>query len=128
MPRIAILLLGYSSLLLPAAMNPAPAAETTNEVLVRLLAKGGLRGAADSALPKPTMTDGLDQVAQRAVVAGMADANHPIEALERKPILFDEPVGWFNGANLLRSKLPIVVQEGVRKFRPQLAHDVSQAR
>ena len=32
-------------------------------------------------------------------------------------VLFDEPVGWFNGANLLRSKLPMVVQEGVRKFR-----------
>jgi hypothetical protein len=36
-------------------------------------------------------------------------------------ILFDEPQGWFDGANLLRSKLPLVVQEGVRKFRRQLA-------
>ena len=36
-------------------------------------------------------------------------------------ILFDEPEGWFDGANLLRSKLPLVVQEGVRRFRRQLA-------
>jgi len=35
-------------------------------------------------------------------------------------ILFDEPAGWFNGANLLRSKLPLVVQDGVRKFRRRL--------
>jgi hypothetical protein len=36
-------------------------------------------------------------------------------------VVFDEPASWFNGANLLRSKLPIVVQDGVRKFRRQLA-------
>lgn len=35
-------------------------------------------------------------------------------------VLFDEPHGWFNGTNLLRSKLPIVVQDGVRKFRRRL--------
>lgn len=32
-------------------------------------------------------------------------------------ILFDEPHGWFEGANLLRSKLPLVVQDAVRRFR-----------
>ncbi len=36
-------------------------------------------------------------------------------------ILFDEPEGWFNGANLLRSKLPLLVQDGVRKFRRRFA-------
>lgn len=30
---------------------------------------------------------------------------------------FIEPQGWFHGANLLRSKLPIVAQNMVRKFR-----------
>lgn len=35
-------------------------------------------------------------------------------------VVFDEPHGWFNGTNLLRSKLPIVVQDGVRKFRRRL--------
>jgi hypothetical protein len=38
-------------------------------------------------------------------------------------VVFDEPTGWFGSANLLRSKLPIVVQDGVRKFRRQLAED-----
>lgn len=36
-------------------------------------------------------------------------------------IMFDEPEGWFNGANLLRSKLPLLVQDGVRKFRRRFA-------
>jgi hypothetical protein len=35
--------------------------------------------------------------------------------------VFDEPQGWFNGANLLRSKLPIVVQDGVRQFRRRMS-------
>jgi hypothetical protein len=32
-------------------------------------------------------------------------------------VVFAEPQGWFHGANLLRSKLPIVAQDMVRKFR-----------
>ena len=36
-------------------------------------------------------------------------------------IVFDEPEGWFNGANLLRSKLPLLAQDGVRKFRRRFA-------
>lgn len=36
-------------------------------------------------------------------------------------LVFDEPQGWFNGANLLRSKLPLVVQDSVRNFRRKLA-------
>lgn len=35
-------------------------------------------------------------------------------------IVFAEPVGWFNGANLLRSKLPPVVQHNVRAMRKEL--------
>ena len=34
--------------------------------------------------------------------------------------VFDEPQGWFDGVNLLRSKLPILVQENVRKFRQEI--------
>jgi hypothetical protein len=34
---------------------------------------------------------------------------------------FDEPTAWFNGANLLRSKLPPLVQDAVRKFRREIA-------
>jgi hypothetical protein len=35
-------------------------------------------------------------------------------------VAFDEPAGWFNGANLLRSKLPVLVQDSVRKFRREI--------
>ncbi|MBP3955924.1 hypothetical protein J8F10_11570 [Gemmata sp. G18] len=34
-------------------------------------------------------------------------------------IVFAEPTGWFDGANLLRSKLPIAVQDNVRTMRKQ---------
>jgi hypothetical protein len=36
-------------------------------------------------------------------------------------VIFDEPTGWFNGANLLRSKLPIAVQMNVRSMRREWA-------
>jgi hypothetical protein len=34
---------------------------------------------------------------------------------------FDEPRGWFQGANVIRSKLPIIVQDNVKKLRRKLA-------
>lgn len=36
-------------------------------------------------------------------------------------LIFLEPQGWFNGANLLRSKLPIAMQTEVRSFRRELS-------
>jgi hypothetical protein len=36
-------------------------------------------------------------------------------------IIFVEPQGWFDGANLLRSKLPLVVQNNVRTMRKEWA-------
>ena len=36
-------------------------------------------------------------------------------------IIFAEPTGWFDGANLLRSKLPNVVQNAVRTTRREWA-------
>jgi hypothetical protein len=36
-------------------------------------------------------------------------------------IVFAEPTGWFEGANLLRSKLPLVVQNNVRNMRREWA-------
>ncbi len=36
-------------------------------------------------------------------------------------MIFDEPVGWFRGTHLLRSKLPLATQIEVRKFRRRLA-------
>lgn len=35
--------------------------------------------------------------------------------------LFVEPAGWFRGTNLLRSKLPLLIQSEVRTFRRELA-------
>jgi hypothetical protein len=40
-------------------------------------------------------------------------------------IAFAEPEAWFDGKNLLRSKLPLVVQDNVRSFRRKLAEDSS---
>lgn len=36
-------------------------------------------------------------------------------------VAFAEPQGWFHGANLLRSKLPIVAQDMVRTFRRNIS-------
>lgn len=36
-------------------------------------------------------------------------------------VVFDEPHGWFDGTNLLRAKLPLLVQDNVRTFRRKLA-------
>jgi hypothetical protein len=36
-------------------------------------------------------------------------------------VVFAEPTGWFDGANLLGSKLPIAVQENVRTMRKEFA-------
>jgi len=36
-------------------------------------------------------------------------------------VVYAEPQGWFRGANLLRSKLPIVAQDIVRKLRRKMA-------
>lgn len=38
-------------------------------------------------------------------------------------LVFAEPSGWFDGANLLRSKLPLVLQTKVRGFRRDLLRD-----
>ena len=36
-------------------------------------------------------------------------------------VAFDEPHTWFDGANLLRSKLPLVAQDAIRRFRRKAA-------
>jgi hypothetical protein len=40
---------------------------------------------------------------------------------------FNEPKDWFHGANLLRSKLPILAQDSVREFRRRLAGEGKKA-
>jgi hypothetical protein len=36
---------------------------------------------------------------------------------------FHEPQGWFEGHNVLRSKLPLVTKENVRTFRRGLTRE-----
>lgn len=43
-------------------------------------------------------------------------------------IAFDEPQAWFDGKNLLRSKLPLVVQDNVRSLRRKLANAAKASR
>jgi len=41
-------------------------------------------------------------------------------------IVYAEPTGWFDGNNLLRSKLPIVMQVNVRRMREAWAKGVGK--
>lgn len=36
-------------------------------------------------------------------------------------MMYNEPQGWFRGANVIRTKLPIIVQDNVKKLRRKLA-------
>jgi hypothetical protein len=36
-------------------------------------------------------------------------------------IVFEEPYGWFEGGNILRSKLPVMIQQRIRIFRSKYA-------
>jgi hypothetical protein len=36
-------------------------------------------------------------------------------------LAFAEPLAWFGGSNLLRAKIPLLTQEGVRTLRRRLA-------
>lgn len=38
-------------------------------------------------------------------------------------MILHEPEDWFSGSNFVRSKLPLVIQEGARSFRRKLAQD-----
>jgi hypothetical protein len=43
----------------------------------------------------------------------------PLEG-SRVSLVFDEPQGWFQGANYLGSKLPLVARNSVTSFRRKL--------
>jgi hypothetical protein len=48
-------------------------------------------------------------------------AEPPGAMLIEQHVIFAEPTGWFDGANLLRSKLPLVIQNSVRNMRREWA-------
>jgi hypothetical protein len=35
-------------------------------------------------------------------------------------LIYEEPYGWFDGINLVRQKIPVMVQEKIRTFRRKL--------
>jgi hypothetical protein len=68
-----------------------------------------------SRLDQPQPYRGLGSYVQVTQLGEPADA-----LLVEYHVAFAEPEGWFHGANLLRSKLPIVVQDAVRTLRRRL--------
>ncbi len=36
-------------------------------------------------------------------------------------LVYEEPYGWFDGVNLVKQKVPMMVQEKARTFRRKLA-------
>ena len=53
-----------------------------------------------------------------ALYVKLTRLNEPAGAIfVEQHVVFTEPVGWFGGANLLRSKLPPVIQSNVRSLR-----------
>jgi len=73
-------------------------------------------------------TSGKTSLGKPHSYAGLGGYCQAVELHEPRGALFiechlviDEPHGWFNGANLLRSKLPIVMQDNVRTLRRKLA-------
>lgn len=88
---------------------------------------------ADPALPnrwQPLTRDGLGRLqagaAQPYRAAGWylkaTRLHEPSGAiLMEYHVVFDEPHGWFDGANLLRSKLPLLAQDAIRRFRRKAA-------
>ncbi|HEY6565643.1 MAG TPA: hypothetical protein VIY86_14235, partial [Pirellulaceae bacterium] len=72
-------------------------------------------------------TDGSELLGEPQPYAGAAYVVKvaPLRAYEdllfvEAHVVFVEPEGWFQGANLLRSKLPPVIQVSVRAFRRDL--------
>lgn len=64
---------------------------------------------------EPQAFSGLGSYVKATKLAEPADA-----IFVEYHVAFIEPQGWFNGTNLLRSKLPLVAQDLVRRFRRSL--------
>jgi hypothetical protein len=53
------------------------------------------------------------------IVSGLAGIENA--SLVEAEIVFHEPADWFSGSNLLRSKVPLIIQESARRFRRELS-------
>ncbi len=77
-----------SSCCLILSLCSAGATHDDNQILQQLLDPGVPVGSgAPLRLPAPTMADGLDAAAQKMAIKGIADANHPLDALLRKSVV-----------------------------------------
>ncbi len=77
-----------------------------------------LRGKDDERLGPPQPYTGLGGY---VVVTELEEPKGAL--LLEMQYLLHEPPDWFGGYNLLRSKLPIAIQDNVRSFRRKLARD-----
>lgn len=71
---------------------------------------------------------GKKTLGKQSPYAGFGGYSQVVQLVEPKGALFiechmaiNEPHGWFNGTNLLRSKLPVLMQDNVRTLRRKLA-------
>jgi hypothetical protein len=53
------------------------------------------------------------------IVSGLTGIENA--SLVEAEIVFHEPADWFSGSNLLRSKVPLIIQESARRFRRELS-------
>lgn len=58
-------------------------------------------------------------IARELPQPGDTPADPPIVIVESR-LVFAEPEDWFGGSNLLRAKIPLITQEGVRTLRQRL--------
>lgn len=94
-------------------LEPALADDADFPARWRPIARGE---SGEPKLGKPQAYTGL------AAYVRVAELQEPAGAIWIEcHLIFDEPQDWFHGANLLRSKLPLVVQDSVRNFRRKLA-------
>ena len=104
--------------------------EGKDSILIASIADPRFKGDAEFPNSWQSLTTddtGKRQVGPAEPYAGLASyakatriADPPGAIFMEYHVVFIEPQGWFNGTNLLRSKLPIVAQEMVRRFRRNL--------
>lgn len=101
------------SLLLAGQLDPRYTSDSKFPNRWRLLK----RDAEGKLLPQPT---GTPYEAAAFYFKFTPLAGNPNALLVEWHLVFAEPADWFDGANLLRSKLPIVLQTKIRAFRRDL--------
>ena len=76
-------------------------------------------GEREAGAPEPYAGGGGIVVARQLPRGESAAAGLPVVVVESR-LVFSEPNHWFGGSNLLRAKIPLITQEGVRGLRRRL--------